>query len=250
MNKLSYFQTPYIAHRGLYDNHEDYPENTIAAFERAAQAGYGIELDVHLTSDDRLVVFHDADLQRACDFDLAISDVTFDELSNHRVFGSSQTIPLFTDVLALIGGKVPLIVEIKTGRDIASICSKTDAILSAYNGAYCIESFDPRILMWYRKNHPDVIRGQLSDVFGPGEGSGNDKLDWVLTNLLLIPLTWPDFIAYNWQHAAKFALHFWHRLLHCPLVAWTLESQDQLDKARHSFDVYIFEGFTPEVLPQ
>jgi len=240
------FQTAYIAHRGLYDNHEDYPENTLAAFARAVQAGYGIELDVRLTSDGQLVVFHDPDLERACGHDLAIADVTFDELGQHQIFGSSQTIPLFSDVLSLIDGKVPLLVEIKTAHDIAAVCVKTDEALRDYKGAYCIESFDPRALLWYRQNRPEVIRGQLSDVFGPGEGSGNEKLDWALTNMLFTPLTCPDFLAYNWQYAAKFALHFWRWWLRCPLVVWTIETQEQLDKAKHSFSAFIFEGFTPD----
>lgn len=245
MNILE-FSTPLIAHRGLYDNNADWPENTLSAFQRAVDAGYGIELDVHVTKDGQLVVAHDDGLDRICGVDAAIADLTLDGLRQYRVLGSSQVIPLMSEVLDVIGGAVPLVVEIKLESNYARISELTNQVMSGYQGQYCVESFDPRVLVWYRRHRPDVVRGQLSEDFSKDESTGNKVLDWALTNMVLNIATWPDFIAYNCQHAATPALHWWRRVLGCPLVAWTIGSQAQLDKAKHSFSAYIFEGFTPK----
>lgn len=243
---LSAFRQRYIAHRGLFDNNKDYPENTLAAFSRAVQAGFGIELDVHLTKDGQVVVAHDDDLRRICGEDININEMTYDELRQRRVLGSSQTIPLFSEVLDVIDGQVPLVVEIKFERKPAAICVATDQVLRDYQGPYCIESFDPRVVLWYRWHRPSVLRGQLSDSFVDDESTGHPLLDRALTSMVFNLLTWPDFIAYNWQYAANFALHFWHRIMGCTLVAWTIRSQTQLDKAKHTFNVFIFDSFIPE----
>ena len=240
------FRTHYIAHRGLFDNSEDYPENTLTAFTRAVEHGFGVELDVHLTKDGQLVVAHDDGLRRICGEDIDIADLTYEELATRRVFGSSQKIPLFTEVLAIIGGRVPLVVEIKPARDNTETCRVTDGFLRHYRGRYCVESFDPRVLMWFRRHHRGVLRGQLSDdFFKSGEGSGNQMLDRVLANMFFSPLTWPDFIAYNWQHADRFAVGFWHMALRCTMVAWTIQSKADLDIARERFNAFIFDSFVP-----
>jgi len=244
---IASFSTRYIAHRGLHDNAADWPENTLAAFARAVEAGYGIELDVHVTRDDQLVVAHDDGLGRICGEDVAIADLSLGELRQRRVLGSTQTIPLLSEVLSVVDGRVPLIVEIKQESDATRIAKLTNAVMSTYDGVYCIESFDPRVLWWYRLHRPDVTRGQLADVVTPEVSTSFKVLDWALTNMAFNLITWPDFIAYDCQHAAQPALHWWRRVLGCPLVAWTIRSQRQLDNAKHSFSAYIFEGFTPAV---
>jgi len=243
---LAPFRDHGIAHRGLFDNTCDYPENTLAAFQRAVDAGYGVELDVHLTKDDHLVVAHDANLGRICGSAVAICDLTLDQLREYRVFGSSQTIPLFSEVLEVIAGKVPLVVEIKPGFTIARTCQRTDQELRDYQGAYCIESFDPRALWWFRRHDSAVLRGQLAEPAGIDVGSGSVILDRLLANLAFNWLTWPDFIAYNWRGASKIAPHLWRRFLRCTMVAWTIQTPEQLALARHSFDAYIFDSFVPD----
>jgi len=244
---LEPFRQRYIAHRGLFDNASGHPENTLAAFQRAADAGYGIELDVQLTSDDQLVVVHDDDLSRLTGDDAMVWDMTLAELQQRRVLTSDQTVPLFADVLNLIDGRVPLIVEIKTGPKLALRCQMTDDALRDYRGTYCVESFDPRVLWWYRRHRPDVIRGQLADVMGPGDGVGGRVGRWALTNMIPNLLTWPDFIAYAHERGGRFAVRCWRRFLRCTLVAWTLKSQAALDAARHvGFSVFIFDSFIPE----
>ena len=242
---LEVFRTHYIAHRGLFDNASDHPENTLAAFQRAVDAGFGVELDVHLTKDNQVVVAHDAGLDRICGEDVLIRDLTYAQLQQRHVFTSTQTIPLFTDVLAVLGGKVPLVVEIKFDPRLDETCQRTDEILRTYDGPYCMESFDPRALMWYRRNNPDVPRGQLSDDFADDPGTSIEPVNWLLTNMMLNPWARPDFIAYRWPAVRRLGVRFWHRVLGCSMFAWTIQSQGQLDAARPYFDAFIFDSFVP-----
>ncbi|MBR2578153.1 MAG: hypothetical protein IKE38_04385, partial [Erysipelotrichaceae bacterium] len=167
---LSSFKGRYNAHRGLYDNSTQAPENSLAAFKKAVDASYGIEFDVQLTKDGKAVICHDFDLERMYrDSDgnavhRQIDDLTYDELQAFHILDSKEKMPLFGDTLELIDGKVPLIIELKmksSTRDMR-LCETVDEILKEYKGLYCIESFDPRVLYWYRKNRPDIVRGQLS----------------------------------------------------------------------------------------
>jgi len=246
MRSYSDFDGLCVAHRGLHDNTADHVENTLAAFQRAVDAGYGIELDVRLTRDDKLIVAHDVTAQRLCGVDAAFRDIDYDDLRELRVLGSSQHVPLFVEVLDLVGGRVPLVVEIKPEVGDMLTCRLTDQALAGYDGPYCIESFDPRVLWWYRWHRPDVLRGQLSEDYARSKDFGLPVLNGALTKMLFNAATWPDFIAYNWKDAARPSLHWWRRVLRCPLVAWTIESQAQLDAARHTFDTYIFQGFIPD----
>ena len=126
------FLNVYYAHRGLHDNETDAPENSMSAFRRAVEAGYGIELDVQVTKDKIPVVFHDFTLQRVCGQEGKVCDYTYEELQKFRLCKSSETIPLFEDVLKLVAGKVPLIVELKVEFTDLSVCKKADALLLKY----------------------------------------------------------------------------------------------------------------------
>ena len=244
--RMEPFRRHLIAHRGLFDNATDHPENTLPAFDRAVRAGYGIELDVHLTRDGQVVVTHDDDLRRICGEDVTVAGSTYEELRRHRVLASDQPMPLFTEVLDVIGGRVPLIVEIKDDGDVVATCRAADAILRDYDGVYCVESFDPRAVLWYRRNRPDVIRGQLSADFTRTPFTRSRAANWLLTSMVFNPLTCPDFLAYNHEHSASYPLWLWRALLGAVPVAWTLKSQADLDRARHRFEVFIFDSFLPD----
>jgi len=246
---LDTFKAHFIAHRGLFDNDSDHPENSLAAFARAVDAGYGIELDVQLTKDAKLVVFHDADLARMCGEDVKICELTYKELAGRRLAASDQAVPLFRDVLDVIGGRVPLVTEIKSGFRLIDTCRLTHATLNRYDGPYCIESFDPRALAWFRWRYPDIIRGQLAEDFSQDPATGVKQVDTLLTNMVPNAVTWPDFVAFNHLHADVRALRFWREVLSCALVAWTIKSQDELDAAKSLFDVFIFDSFIPKGKP-
>ena len=235
----------YYAHRGLHDNASDAPENSMAAFRKAVEAGYGIELDVQLTRDRVPVVFHDESLRRMCGVSGNVRDYTLEELARFPLLRSQERIPRFEDVLALVDGRVPLIVEIKIHEDAGEVCARADALLRAYRGAYCIESFHPQAVLWYRRHRPEVIRGQLSCSFRQKdhrETPGELLVHHLLTNFL----TLPDFIAYDHHGKSCLSRVLCRRLYRALAVAWTIRSQAELDAARDDFDLFIFEGFRPD----
>lgn len=192
------FTSRNFAHRGLHTRDKRIPENSLAAFEAAASAGYGIELDVQLSSDGQVVVFHDNTLDRVCGIRSRVDEKTYDELHASSLCGTGETIPLFSDVLQCIRGRGPLIVELKTGKHNRELCRKTLRLLRGYKGDVCIESFDPRIVMWFRFHAPKLVRGQLScppEDFAPAEASRPEA--FVLGNCLMNFMGRPQFIAYE-----------------------------------------------------
>lgn len=239
------FPGVYYAHRGLHNNETQAPENSMAAFEKAVQAGYGIELDVQLSKDRVPVVFHDFTLQRICGQEGKVCDYTYEELHEFKLCNSDERIPRFEEVLKLVDGKSPLIVELKVEWTDVSVCPLADALLREYQGLYCIESFNPLALLWYRKHHNDVIRGQLSDGFTK-TGEFHGVLYLFLQNLLLNGITKPDFIAYNHKYASSWSRRLCRSLYKNMAAAWTIKSQEDLENARTKFDVFIFDSFIPD----
>ncbi len=186
-----------IAHRGLHRADRSVPENSLAAFRDAAENGYAIELDVHLTADDRVVVFHDDSLRRVCGVEQDVEALTWRELRDVRLDGTGEHIPLLSDVLAEVRGRVPIVVELKTSPRRRELCERTWELLRAYNGDYCIESFDPRIVRWWRLNAPGVLRGQLSCTREQFGESATPVQAFFLSRLLCNFLGRPQFIAYG-----------------------------------------------------
>ena len=235
----------FYAHRGFHDNNSEAPENSMAAFKKAVERGYGIELDVQLTKDDKVVVFHDDNLKRVCKVDAPVNSKTFDELQQLTLLNSNERIPLFTDVLKLVDGKVPLIVEIKMVDSKTHVCEKANEILSGYKGQYCIESFHPFAVRWVKKHRPDVMRGQLSANFtkeGEKERPDMRLVHFLLTNILARP----DFIAYSIKAPNNISFMLCTKVLGALPVAWTVKTAEQFKKAKKDYKVLIFEGFVPE----
>lgn len=235
----------FYAHRGLHDHDAGIPENTMAAMERAAAHGYGIELDVQLTKDGKAVVFHDFDLKRMCGIEADVDEFTFEELQEYPILGTEERIPLFRDVLKLIDGRVPVIVELKMKTLASPICEKADEILADYKGEYCVESFHPKALWWYRINRPGVCRGQLSMNFRKDHLQG--RFHGLHQHLIGNFLVKPDFIAYDCRSKKEISLILCRNLFGCPAYAWTVRSERELEECRKYFDCFIFEDFLPEV---
>ena len=156
------FRNRNFAHRGLHSRDRSVPENSLKAFELAAEAGYGIELDVQLSKDGQVVVFHDDTLNRVCGIDARVDELNYAELRDLSLLDTEEKIPLFSDVLAVIRGRGPLIVELKNGRNNKELCEKTCEMLRKYNGEVCIESFNPMIVAWFRFHAKEFLRGLLS----------------------------------------------------------------------------------------
>ena len=185
-----------FAHRGLHSPDRTIPENSLEAFRRAAEAGYGIELDVQLSKDGCVVVFHDDTLSRVCGVNARVDELTYAELSRLRLCGSLQTIPLLSEVLETVNGRVPLIVELKSGKNNRELCRKVSALLRDYTGSACVESFNPLIVAWFRVHAPTVLRGQLSTAQHMYRRSGYGPLKaFALSHDLFNFLSRPQFLA-------------------------------------------------------
>ena len=231
-----------FAHRGLHG--EGAAENTMTAFERACEEGFGIELDVQLTKDGALVVFHDDDLKRMTGDPRRVDEVELAELQS-LALPYGERIPLFEGVLARIDGRVPLLVELKNGKRNAELCEKTLALLKRYRGRYVIESFNPLIVRWFRMHAKGVLRGQLVSAmenYMPQFGKG---IAWMLASLALNCIARPDFVAYDVD--AKFVSPRIQRaLFNTPMACWTVKKRERYEEALKMREMPIFEGFVPE----
>ncbi len=235
---------PY-AHRGLHD--DVLPENSMGAFEAAVSHGYGMEFDLQLTKDKKVVVHHDRSLKRVCGVDKSIGDLTYDELKEIKLGDSQYSTPLFSDVLKMVDGKVPMVIEIKNYDKISELCSLVWEELKDYKGEYCIESFHPFIVRWFRKHQPQVVRGQLMTKFTGKEPNGypNAPMAWLATNLFTNCLTRPDFEAYDHRHRDNLSLRTARKLYDLQEVSWTVRSIDNYKDLTEDNCLCIFEDFTP-----
>lgn len=235
------------AHRGLYAADQSVPENSLPAFMRAAEAGYGIELDVQRTLDGRIVVFHDDDMRRACGLEKRVCELTYAELCRIPLFSGAERIPLFSDVLAAVAGCVPLIVELKYCAEWETLCRDTLALLRQAGGDWCVESFHPRIVRWFYKNAPEVLRGQLSEAYR----FSRRFLPWhtalMMSRLWTNCLTRPHFVAY--RIGPRGLSERLCELLGAVRVRWTMRPADDTAALLHGSDAVIFEHFPDGATP-
>lgn len=243
----SLFKTTAFAHRGLHDEKMGIPENSLAAFAKAKEKGYGIELDVFMTADQQLVVHHDRSLKRICGTDRNIDQMTLEEVKKFSLSGTDEKIPTLDEVLSLIDGKIPMIIEMKTDR--GKITKELPPILhermQRYQGPYCVESFDPYMLQWYKKHAPQVIRGQLCLDQRRMEGKYESLFMFFYSHMPMNFLSRPDFLAYEYQSRKNFTFRLVSRIFRPLLAAWTVRDQETYDQMKSIYDWQIFEGFEP-----
>jgi len=236
------------AHRGYHDK-PAIPENSMAAFRRAVEHRFGAELDVHLMKDGNLAVIHDSSLKRTAGADVAVEDLTAEELRRYRLEGTDEHIPLLEEVLELFEDQTPLIVELKAERgNHNELAAATVAMLDKYRVRYCIESFDPRCLMWLRKNRPEIVRGQLSEQFLRHDDGGNLSriTRFILGNLLLNFRTVPDFVAYRFSDRKCLSVRLCRRIYAVQEVNWTITNSEEMAEAEKDGNLVIFERFDPK----
>ncbi|MDY5730822.1 MAG: glycerophosphodiester phosphodiesterase family protein [Eubacteriales bacterium] len=237
------FSPHLYTHRGYYDNQNFPCENTLAAFARSVEHGYGIELDIQYTRDRKIVVFHDISLQRLCGIDKRISECDYADIVRYTL-PCGNKIPLFSEVLELVNGQVPLIVELKPFKDTIALVKEALDMLDAYNGSFCIECFNPLPIVWLRWNRPDVLRGQLSNGhFTPDyhtKGYQAVILKYLLTNLFAAP----HFVSYTPPTDNNLSMYLLKRIYKPLLCAYTIKSPKELEEARaKGYTMLIFEGF-------
>lgn len=253
---LKKFSAVKIAHRGLHDNKELDPtkrvvENTIKSFQDAQNNKYGIELDVQITKDNKVVVAHDYDTKRLTGIDKLIVDSNFDDIKNLKLLDTDQTIPLFSDVLNVISLQTPLLVEIKVekDKDLENTVKLVNDILKEEqkkNRLFVIQAFNPKVLSWFAKNNSDIIRGQLSANFAKQETpSGQSKMiDYLLSNLMANFMSRPDFIAYNSNLPETASYKVFRFLYRGYSAAWTIRNADEEKNAKDKgYDILIVEKY-------
>ncbi len=233
------------AHRGLHG--EKTPENSLAAFQLAADRGYGIELDVRWTKDRVMVVHHDDSLLRMCGVDRKISEMTGGEVLRCQLKGSPEYVPTLDQVLDKVNGKVPLIIEMKSGPQAAKgLPEMLYRRLQRYPGMYCVESFDPRMVRWFKKHAPHVVRGQLA--FDPHRGAYGQFRGLryrIGAHLLMNALSRPDFVAYDYETAGNLSFRMMRAVYAPVLAAWTVRSEETFEQLKGEYAIRIFEGFEP-----
>lgn len=233
------------AHRGLHG--DGVPENSLQAFRLAVENGYGAELDVHLSKDGCLVIMHDETLKRTADVERDIADCTAEELNEMRLEGTEQKIPYLEEVLPIFTGKTPLVIELKPVKgNHAELCEKVCAMLKEYPTLqFCIESFDPRVLRWLKRNAPEIVRGQLSCNFVRERNGLNLPLALLLTELFFNFLTVPDFVAYQFSDRKQLSVRICKKLWGVQEFSWTIRSLQEAKTASEEGALLIFEDCRP-----
>ena len=212
------FNNLVIAHRGVHDN-KSTPENSIKAFYKAVIKEYPIELDIQLTKDNEIVVFHDKNLKRMTGLDKDVEDLTLDEIKKLKLLDTNEHIPTLDEVLKLVNGKVLIDIEIKPTERYKEICALLNEKLKDYKGDILVKSFDYRIPRWFKKNNPNIKRGLLlSDT------------NHCVIRLLLCK---PDFLAIS----KKCNLNSFIKKY--PILLWTIKDPKEFNKYKNTTTNFI-----------
>ena len=237
-----------IAHRGLHS--EGVPENSLASFRAAIEAGYGIELDIQPAADGTPMVFHDYDLTRMCDDEGYISDMDLDDLAKERLAGTDEPIPTLAETLREIAGQVPLLIEIKDqdgrlGTGIGEVHKRVAALLEAYEGPVAVMSFNPNTVAAFGEAAPDVTRGLTTCAFGKGDWPMlDDAARAKLGALSDYDRVGAEFISHDRADLANPAVAAL-KARGVPVQCWTIRSAEAAAEARHVADGITFENFRP-----
>lgn len=239
--EMERFKGVKYAHRGLHG--KGCAENSLAAFEKAISMGYGIELDIRLSRDGELVVFHDSTLDRVTKEKGRVIEKSAEELGKIRLLDTDDTIPTFEEVLSLVSGRVPLLVEIKEDEGGTSVAKAAVEVLKKYEGDFIVESFNPLALAYFKKHMPEAMRGFLSQNFLK-QKKYRKLLYFLLQNMLLNSVSRPDFISYNHQDHKNFPLKLMRYIFKATTICWTVRSKEEETKAyENGFDGIIFENY-------
>lgn len=232
MKELSYLKNINIAHRGIHDN-KKIPENSIKAFELAIEKQIPIELDIHITKDNKIVVFHDNNLFRMTGINKEIKSTTYKELLKLNLLNTTYSIPTLDEVLNLINAQVLLDIEIKNDNRTKDICNLLVKKLKDYKGNFIIKSFYSNIINWFKINKPEYIRGIIIPI--------NHKRK--LVNLFklkttILTYTKPDFIAPN-KKLVKTKFVRKQIKKGKPIIAWTINNEKEKENIKDYVDSYI-----------
>lgn len=239
-----------IAHRGLHDgtseivpgvdSKEIVAENSIPSFEAAIQHGYPIELDIQMIKDSTIVVFHDKSLKRVCGKKGKVTKLKKEDLGNYHLFLSDAVIPTLKEVLEVVDGRTPLLIELKNFSLFNRSLEKgVLAMLDNYKGPFAIMAFNPFSVKWMKKRRKDFCIGQLATTFGKPK-----LLGWLANNIFLSKKTKADFVAFDVKDLPNKRVTYFKQLRK-PILGWTVLSQATQNQVSGTCDNIIFEDFVP-----
>lgn len=243
MKDLNWIKNAYIAHRGFHSLDKSIPENSLLAFKKAIDYGYAIELDINLLKDGSVVVFHDPDLKRMCKKDILLADANYEDIKNIPLLNTNELIPLLSDVLQFVDGKVPLLIELKPRGDIYGLCEQFIKVIESYQGQFAIQSFNPKVLSWFKRYHPDMIRGQIAEYF-IDDTSISNFTKYLLKTMFFNRFTKPDFINYSLRDLPNKHLNKYYNK-GVSVICYTARNMLEYQKAKKHYDNAVFEFFRP-----
>ena len=232
---------------GFFDPHSGVPENSVPAFRAAIEHGYGIRMDVRLTRDGVPVVFSDNLVARMCAANGTIENSTLEELKKLRLEGTEETIPTLKEALDVVDGQVPVLLNILVENgDYDAISDQVCDVVDEYEGVFAIESLDPRVLRWFRKQRREFVRGQVIDYrHSTGSSFKNLLWDFLCASLLMNFLTEPDYISSRRDQKCNPSLWICRVLYRVQRMTWTIRSMEEYEEAKTDGAVVVFEEIEP-----
>ncbi len=229
-----------IAHRGVHGI--NFPENSLAAFKRAMDYGFAIELDVHMLHDGTLVVIHDDILDRTTNRKGRVFDLKKSQLKTTYLENTTETLPTLKQVLTLVNGRVPLLVEIKNNGKSGPVEEAIYQMLKNYDGEYAVQSFNPFSLKWFAVNAPEVLRGQLSGYFKKEKQLSPIKRYILRSMVLNKRVSRPHFLSYDYKYLPN---KYTRKFADIPVLAYTITKQSTFNRVKKYAHSIIFDKFVP-----
>lgn len=244
MKDLSWIRDNLIAHRGLYDQDQHVPENSLKAYQLALNKTYSIELDINILKDGTILAFHDHTFKRACRDERKLSDVSYGDIKDLTLFKSQEIIPKLQDVLNLVQGKVPLLIELKPHGDVVFLCESLMEIMRDYSGKWAVFSFHPKVVLWFKKHYPEITRGQISEYFKEDKNM-NFLSKYLMKSMFFNRFTKPDFISYGIHDMPnKYIDKAMKKGI--TIISYAARSQAQFDFVKSRYHNTVFEFFEPK----
>lgn len=240
---LSFLKDNLYAHRGLHQKSKKIYENTLASFDEAISHGYAIELDTNILKDGTIVVFHDRNLKRMCARDDVLKELNYGDLKDVRIKDSNERIHTLKEVLDYIDGRVPLMIELKPFGNKKAHSKAVYEHLKAYKHMVAVQSFNPYIVLWFKRHAKEIIRGQISESFSEDKLSKLSK--WAMKTMLFNKVTKPHFINYGIKDLPNKYVEK-QRKKGVLIFGYVADNQKSLDYIRKQYDNAVFEGFMPK----
>lgn len=241
MRNMDWIHEFNFAHRGLHSNKVNVPENSMLAFKKAFEKGYGIEMDLHFLKDQSLVVFHDDSLKRMTKVDRLIDSFDYDELKEIKLLKSEEHIPLYTELLNSLPKGRPMLIEFKQSKQYKAMIDSFINVMKSSDAVFAIQSFDPRVLHYFKKKAPNILRGQIAEAYQ----SKKTFLNFLMNLFIANSFTRPDFINYHLEDLPNKRID---RLKNkgMTIISYTVKSQESFDFMKTNYDNCVFEGFEPK----